>query len=308
MIRPPALRPGARIALVAPAGPLAEGAVDRAADRVREMGWEPRIGRHARGRHGYLAGTDDQRAGDFNEALHAGDTDAIWILRGGYGTMRILDRIDWAALSRRPRALIGFSDNTAIHLAAQRLGLISFHGPHPAAPDLPPFALDGLRRLLTSAEPAGRLPFPDGVEPRAQTLVPGQAEGPLVGGNLALVAATVGTPYALRADGAILFLEEVGEAGYRIDRLLSQLLLADALRGVRGVVIGAFTECPDEGSPGLPSVLDVIHDRLGGLGVPIAHGFPFGHVADNWTLPLGVRARLDATAGSLDLLEPAVEG
>ena len=306
MIRPPALRPGARIALVAPAGPLPEGAVDRAAERVREWGWEPLPGEYCRGRCGYLSGTDEERAADFNAALRAPGNDAVWCLRGGYGTMRILDRIDWDALVERPRPVIGFSDNTALHLALHRRGVVSFHGPHPATLELPEFSRGGLLSVLTRAEPAGVLPFPTGGSERAETVVGGHAEGPLVGGNLALVAATLGTPYAMRAEGAILFLEDVGEPAYRVDRMLSQLLLSGVLEGVAGIALGGFTEAPDEGKEGLPSTLEVLADRLGGLGIPIASGFPFGHVEESWTLPLGVRARLDADAGTLALVEAAV--
>jgi len=307
MIRPPALAPGARVALVAPAGPLPEGAIDRAVERIERWGWIPQVGRYARSRHGYLAGPDEERAEDLNAALRAADNDAIWFLRGGYGTMRILDRIDWSALVERPRPVIGFSDNTAIHLALHRRGLVGFHGPHAATEELPPFAERGLHRALTVAEPMGAIPFPEGAPPRAETLVGGAAEGPLVGGNLSLLAATVGTPYALQARGAILFVEEVGEASFRIDRLLSQLLLSGVLDGIVGIAVGAFSDCPDAGREGIPAPAEVILDRLGSLGVPVAFGFPFGHVPDNWTVPVGVRARLDAGAGTLEILEPAVE-
>jgi muramoyltetrapeptide carboxypeptidase len=303
MIRPPALKPGARIALVAPAGPLGDGAVDRAIERVVGWGWEAVPGEHVRKRHGYLSAPDPERAEDLNAALADDSVDAVWCLRGGYGVMRILDAVDWSALARRPKPVIGFSDNTALHLAIQRLGIISFHGPHPATQELTGFSVDGLLRALTSTEAAGVLPFPDGGG-RAETIARGAAEGRLVGGNLSLVAATLGTPYAIDAEGAILFLEEVGEAPYRVDRLLSQLRLAGVLDGVAGIALGGFTETgvDDDG----PGVLDVLRDLLGGRGVPVAHGFPFGHVDDNWTLPVGARARLDADAGTLALLEPAV--
>ena len=307
MIRPPALPPHARIALVAPAGPLSEGAVDRALDRIRSWGWDPVEGEHARRRHGYLAGSDDQRAADLNAALRAPDNDAIWFLRGGYGTMRIIDRIDWGALLERPRPVIGFSDITAVHLAIRRHGLVSFHGPHPATVELPPYAERGIHRMLTDPSPAGAIPFPADGPQRAHTVVGGRAEGPLVGGNLSLLAATVGTPYAVDARGAILFLEEVGEPAYRVDRLLSQLRLSGALDGVAGVAVGAISDSPDDGDDALPAPAELLLDRLGELGVPVAFDFPFGHVPNNWTIPVGVRARLDADAGSLELLEPALE-
>ena len=302
MIRPPALRPGSRVALVAGAGPVPEGGVERAIQRVESLGWQAVPGDNCRCRTGYLAGTDQERAADLNAALRDPSIAAVWFLRGGYGTMRILPQLDWKALREHPKALIGFSDNTAVHLAAQRDGVVGFHGPHPHTPEFPDFARDELLRVLTVAEPAGVLPFPPGG--RGETLAGGVAEGPLLGGNLSLLSATLGTPYAIQPEGAILFFEEVGEHPYRLDRLLSHLKLAGVLDAVAGIAVGGITETPRvEGAPG---GMEVVHDRLAGLGIPIATGFPFGHIDDNWTLPMGVRARLDADAGTLALVEPAV--
>jgi muramoyltetrapeptide carboxypeptidase len=302
---PRALRPGSRVALIAPAGPLAAGAVEDAVEQVRSLGWEPVPGTAVRGRHGFLAAPDECRLADLDAAFRADDIDAIWCLRGGYGTMRILDRVDWSALRSRPRPLIGFSDNTALHLAGRRAGVITFHGPHAAAP-LTAFSRDALLSVVGSPAAAGELPFPAGDAARAATVAGGAADGPLIGGNLALLCALLGTPYAPDWDGAVLFVEEVGEPAYRIDRMLSQLLLAGVFRRVAAVALGAFSECPDLEAPELPTPTEVIRERLGRLGVPVADGFPFGHVDHNLTLPLGVRARLDADAGTLSLLEPAV--
>lgn len=302
MIRPPALRPETRVALVAGAGPVPEGGVERAIARVESLGWQPVPGDYCRGRNGYLSGTDEERAADLNRALRDPSIGAVWFLRGGYGTMRILDEIDWDALREHPKALIGFSDNTAVHLAAQRVGVVGFHGPHPHTPEFPDFARDELLRVLTVPEPAGVLPFPPGG--RAETVAGGVAEGPLLGGNLSLLSATLGTPYAIRPEGAILFLEEVGEHPYRLDRLFAHLRLAGVLNAVAGIAVGGITETPE--MEGAPTGIQVVRDALGGLGIPVATGFPFGHIDDNWTLPLGVRARLDADAGTLALLEPAV--
>jgi muramoyltetrapeptide carboxypeptidase len=168
-----------------------------------------------------------------------------------------------------------------------------------------PFSAEGVRRALSDATPAGLLALPPDARHPA-TVTPGTGEGPLVGGNLSLLAATLGTPWAIRREGCLLFLEEVGEAAYRIDRLLSQLRLAGVFNGVAGIVVGAINEIPDEGEAHVPSLAELLHDRLGDLGVPVASGFPFGHVDDNWTLPVGARARLDASAGTLELLEAGV--
>ncbi len=306
MILPPRLDPGARVSLVAAAGPLPEGGLERAVSRVEALGWAPLLGKYAGGRRGYLGGTDVERLTDLTEALRSEENDAIWLLRGGYGTMRLLDRLDLSPLRARPRPLIGFSDNTALHLAARRHEVVTFHGPHPAPREFPPFSRDGIRAILGTPEPLGRLPFPAEGPSVATTLVPGVAEGPLTGGNLCLLAASLGTPFQLDARGAILFVEEVGEPMYRIDRLLTQLLLSGVLQGVQGIAIGGISECPDAGTEGLPTPTEVLADRLSGLGVPVAYGFPFGHLVESWTLPYGVRARLDATAGTLELLDPAV--
>lgn len=303
MIRPPALHPGSRVALVAAAGPIPDGGVDRAMERVRALGWEPVAGRYCRGRRGYLSGSDAERAADLNDAIRDPAIDAVWFLRGGYGTMRILDDVDWPALARTPKSLIGYSDNTAVHLAANAVGVAAFHGPHPHTEAFPDFARDALVRVLTSTRPAGELPFPE-AWPAAETLAGGTATGPLVGGNLSLLSSTLGTPYAVQPEGAILFIEEVGEQPYRLDRMLSHLKLAGVLDAVEGIAIGGITKAPGEDGDRVSR--EVLYDRLGGLGVPVAIGFPFGHIDDNWTLPVGIRARLDADAGSLALVEPAV--
>jgi muramoyltetrapeptide carboxypeptidase len=264
------------------------------------------VGPNASNRRGFLAGTDDERLLDLTAAFESSTNDAIWLLRGGYGTMRLLPRLRWSPLLERPRPLIGYSDNTALHLAARRLDLVTFHGPHPAARDLSDYSLDVLSGVLGGGSGASVFPPPPSGAAPVATIAEGTAEGPLVGGNLSLIAATMGTPFQVDARGAILFLEEVGEPAYRLDRLFSQLLLAGVFDDVAGIAVGALTECPDSDTDGIPSPARIVADRLGSLGVPVAIGFPFGHVADSWTLPLGVPARLDASAGRLTLLEPAV--
>ncbi|HEX6133456.1 MAG TPA: LD-carboxypeptidase [Longimicrobiales bacterium] len=299
MIRPPRLRPGSRVALIAPAGPIAPERIDIALDRCSRFGLEPVLGAATRCTHaGYLAGTDRERLADLRWALTSHEIDAVWALRGGYGTMRLLRDVDLAPLVERPRAYIGFSDNTAVHLALNARRIVSFHAPH-AGGDASPLAEECLRDVLFEPRPAGVLPLPD--EPRTVTLRDGVAEGRLLGGNLALLAAMCGTPGAPVARAAILFLEDIGEPAYRIDRQWMQLSLAGALDGVAGLAFGRFTDCGDA---------DELHALLRSLadaaGVPAVAQLPIGHERDNWTLPLGVRARLDATRGTLELLEPGV--
>jgi muramoyltetrapeptide carboxypeptidase len=302
-IRPAALRPGSRIALISPAGPSKPERLDRALARCAELGLEPVPGRSVLARTGYLAGTDDLRLADFAAAVDDPSIDAIWSLRGGYGTMRLLDRLDLSGMRERPKAFIGFSDNTAVHLALGRHDVVSFHGAHAGA-DFGAFTIAGLRRSLFEPDASGELPMPDGA--CAQRLVRGIAEAPLVGGNLSLLAAACGTPFALDARDRIVFIEDVNEPAYRIDRAFTQLRLAGCLDGVRGFAFGAFSwdaTTPNDEPPSHELLARLIEP----FGVPAVAGLPFGHIDEQWCLPLGVRARLDADTLTLSLLEPAVQ-
>jgi muramoyltetrapeptide carboxypeptidase len=275
------------------------------------LGWEPVLGRFARERRGYLAGSDDERLADLEAAIRDPSTQAIWAIRGGYGTMRLLDRIDFAPVRRLPKVFIGFSDNTALHLGYARYGLVSFHGPHAGA-TLTSFSRDGLLRVLSNPTPAGVLPLPsDG--PAPVPLRDGVAQGRLVGGNLSILAATCGTRHELEARGAIVVIEDVNEPPYRVDRALTQLRLSGALTGVSAIAFGRFTQTTAEaGGAGMDvaetdaELAEVLADRVRSLGVPAVAGFPFGHIDDQWCLPLGANARLDAGRGTLEILEPAV--
>jgi len=285
----------------------------RADALCRALGYEPVLGPHARHRQGYLAGTDEERLGDLNAALRDASVDAIWCIRGGYGTTRILDRIDFEALARRPRPLIGFSDITTIlNAAVSRAGVVAFHGPVARAP-MAAFSRRHFERVLACAEPAGRLgrlPAPPDVliprQDRIVTLSSGVAEGPLAGGNLTLLQCLIGTPYFPELDGAILFLEDVGEDLYRVDRMLAHLRMVGALDRLAGVLVGRFTDLERNMADGALGFDEVLETYFGRLGIPAGFGFPVGHIDDQWTLPLGVRARFDADAGELELLEAAV--
>jgi muramoyltetrapeptide carboxypeptidase len=314
-IFPPRLARGSRVALVAPAGPLGErDDVQRGVELCQALGYEPVPGAHVLDRYGYLAGTDQARLADLNQALRDPAIDAVWCLRGGYGVTRILPSIDLDALTRHPKAVIGYSDITALLLALHRAtGVVTFHGPMSRAP-LTSFSRSHFEAALASAEPAGRLgrlPQPAGTlvprSPRIRPIRGGIAEGPLVGGNLSLLTALAGTRHFPPLDGAILFLEEVGEDLYRVDRMLSQLRMLGAFDRLSGVIVGQFTDMKrGAGDGGALGFDEVLTTYLGPLGVPVAYGFPFGHIDDQWTLPIGARARLDAGSGEVDLLEAAV--
>ena len=297
-LAPPPLAPGARVALVAPAGPVSAADVARAEANARSFGWEPRVGAHALARADYFAGGDAERAGDLNAALADPGVDGVWCLRGGYGAMRVLDAVDYAALARRPRAVVGYSDVTALHLAcaAQVPGLVTFHGPTARA-ELTAFSRASLGRAVGQ-----RAEDPCGPAPAARALRPGRAAGRLAGGNLALLAALCGTAYAPHFAGAVVLLEDVNEPVYRVDRMLRQLLLAGALAGCRALVFGHCTRCPEEcEDDGRRTLAAVVEEAAALLGVPAAVGVPVGHVDDQWTLPLGARAEICVEEGACAL-------
>jgi muramoyltetrapeptide carboxypeptidase len=314
LVRPPRLTRGSRIALVAPAGPLLErDDLTRAEALCRALDYVPAVGAHAAGHYGYFAGTDEERLADLNAALRDPAVDAVWCIRGGYGVTRILDGVDFEALASRPRAIIGYSDITALLAAVvRRAGLVAFHAPTARA-EMPPFTRRHFARVLTDHRAAGTfelLPTPaDVLVPQADRIVTirgGAAEGPLAGGNLTLLQCLVGTPYFPDLDGALLFLEDVNEDLYRIDRMLAHLRMVGALSRLGGVLVGRFTALKRHMNDGALGVGEVLNHYFGPLGVPVAYGLPIGHIDDQWTLPLGVRARFDADAGTLALLEPAV--
>lgn len=309
LIRPRPVPPGATIGIIAPASPSDANSLAAGVARLHAWGYRTLVDEQVLQRRGYLSGSDQDRAAAFNRVWANPEVDAVICARGGYGCMRILPEIDWELIRRNPKFFCGFSDITALHLAiARETGLITFHGPMVAAPgDAEEYNGQGLLRALRSSDPLGPIPWPDDeAAPKPVALRPGTAEGPLVGGNLTLLAAMLGTPWEPDLDGAILLVEDVDEEPYRVDRMLTQLRLAGKLQRVAGILFGDSPSC--EPAPGRESLslLEVLTDRLADLQVPILYGFPCGHTAYRATLPLGVRARLDASAGSLTILEPAL--
>jgi len=288
------LEPGAHVALIAPAGPLQKPEdLPRAQENSRLLGWEPIVGPHATERVGYLAGHDRDRLNDINRALRDPTIDAIWCLRGGYGMMRILAGIDYDALSRTPKAIIGYSDITALHAAVQRkCRLVTYHGPT-ARETMSDFARDSFRRALVEQADSC------GVAPNAREINAGVAEGRLVGGNLAVLASLCGTPFAPDLSDGILILEEINEPVYRIDRMLQQLKLAGALNGCRAIAFGECTGCTEDAGGGGRPFDEVLGEVADALGVPCLAGIPIGHIAEQWTIPLGAMAKLDTAKRTL---------
>ncbi len=292
---PPALRPGSRLAVIAPTSPFPEENFRIGVERLREryeVSWDDGLF----AKHGYLAGDDARRLEELRRAITDPAIDGIVAARGGYGATRLLPDLDVALVAKHAKPLIGFSDATALHALWARAGLRSLHGAMVAALGRADAAL--MPRWFAAVEGGVAEPL-SGLE----CIAPGRGEGPLVGGNLAVLAALVGTGFEPPLRGAVLFLEEIGERPYRVDRALTTLRQAGWLSDLKGVALGRFTDC-GTGKDGV-SVEDVLRERLGDLGVPIVSGVPAGHVADNVELPFGAPVVVDADEGVLTFGEGA---
>ena len=298
------LRPGDRVMLVSPSGPTRAERVARGIELLTGWGLDVVTAPNVFAQHHYLAGPDELRLADLNRALRDPDVRGVLCSRGGYGSQRIVDGVDLDAVRADPKLVVGFSDITALQLALWRgARLATVHGPGAAWLDqrTGPDAAEALRRTVMTAEPVELKARPD--EETSAVRVPGAARGPLLGGNLCLLTASIGTPDMPDLRGAVLLLEDVDEPPYKVDRMLLHLRRAGALSDVAGIAVGQFTNCSDDWPA---TVADVLNERLGDLGVPVLGGLPIGHGRDQLAVPLGVPALLDATAGTLTV-EPAVQ-
>jgi len=313
-LKPPRLEPGMTVGLVAPAGASSNREEVRYAnDVLRSLGYRVKEGEHVYARTQYLAGTDRQRAADVNAMFADPDVHAIFTLRGGYGTMRTLPYLDYERIARNPKIVIGYSDISGLLFGLHtRTGLVGFHGPC-ATSTFSEYTLAEYKKVV--AEPQAstviaappEVDYPEGRAERRNritTFVGGRARGPLIGGNLSLLSPLMGTPYEPDFAGAILFLEDVNEAWYRIDRMLTHLLLTGKLHRLAGIVLGKFTKVPEEGNSF--NLEEITEQLLMPLGIPLVRGLMIGHIEDKATVPLGIEAELDADTGTLRLLEPAV--
>ena len=313
VVKPRALKPGDTVGLIAPASYTFDlWSLDDAAARVEALGLKPKFGKYVRGRRGFLSGTDDERLEDLHSMFADKSVSAVFALQGGYGTPRLLDRLDYDLIRRNPKILLGYSDITGLHLAiGRKSGLVTFHGPNMVG-SLPPRTLELLKKALFVAQPIGELTNPEEADPLnvefpLRTVTPGVARGRIVGGNLTLVTATMGTPYEIQTKDRIVFLEDTGEAPYRIDRMLVQLRLAGKLQEAAGIVFGTCTDCgPGKSSFELSlSLSEVLMEQLGTLSKPVLAGLVFGHTKEKAVIPLGVEAEIDAAARRVTVLEAA---
>lgn len=312
LIKPARLREGATIALIAPSSPVQDDKMAKGIANLTQFGFKIVEGKSLRAKNGYLAGTDDARLADLHWAFQDPAIEAVWCIRGGYGAARLLPKIDYDLIRRHPKPLIGYSDITALHLAFyQNCGLVTFHGPV-AASDYPEDTLRYFRSVLmqpvTPLEiwaPSAETTF-EATEYQPFTIHSGKAQGVLTGGNLSLLASLAGTPFEPVFKNKIVFMEEVGEQPYRIDRMLTQLLQSTDLAQAAGIALGVFNECQPKPDSFSFSLQDALRDRFGNLGIPVVYGIPFGHVAHQACFPYGIEAALDADKKVLTILEQAV--
>ena len=292
----PLLQRGDVVGVVAPGFAVRPGRLRSGLRALRQMGFRVVLGEHAEAQRGYLAGSDGQRAADLNRMLRDPDVRAIWFARGGYGTARLLDDLRWTAFERRPKLLIGYSDLTALFArVVRRTSRVCLYGPVVTElGDPATYHAGSLRRLLRGMPVAVRFG-------KRQVLRGGRAVGRLAGGNLTVLSHLWGTRHAPELRGRVLFLEDVGEEAYRLDRMLTQLRMTGALKGVRAVLLGSLVAPPRRGFPPDRPVIELIEETFLPLGVPVVTDLPAGHLPGKRTLPLGGRVELDTATGRLTL-------
>lgn len=312
-IKPPRLKRGDTVGLITPGSYIDDEGLEKAVQNLESLGLRVALGKNIRAYRGYLAGTDEERLRDLHSAFSDRRLAGVWCARGGYGVSRLLPQIDYRLIRQNPKVLIGYSDITALLQAVwSRTGLVCFHGPVGASE-----MTDYTRMQVTAQIMEGRAPWTiaklnyederkDQPAYQPEMIRPGRARGRLMGGNLSLLAAMTGTPFTLPAKDRLIFIEDVGEKPYRIDRMLTQLRQAGALDGAAGIVLGIFADCEADPEDHSLRLIETLRDRLGDLPCPVYYGLPFGHIDDQCTLPLGIEAEFDADRGTLAILEAGV--
>lgn len=311
VLKPPPLHQGDLIGLVSPASaPSTHQMIENGVRYLERVGYRVKVGQHAAKVHGYLAGTDEQRAADFNSMIQDKAVKAIIAVRGGYGTPRILPKLDYKTLKRQPKIIVGYSDLTALQLAIfHKIGLVTFSGPMAGvemSDGIDLYTEEQFWRVLTSRSKVGELRNPSD-EP-LRVLHSGKQSGRILGGNLATAISLLKTPFAPGLGGSILVLEDIDEAPHRVDRMLSQLCNANILENLAGLVFGKFINCvpSDSNKPFIP-IEEVLDNVAQAVKCPVLANLQYGHLPRKLTIPLGVRARIDTKRGVLEVMESAVE-
>ena len=323
LIKPAALKPGDLVGLIAPSGVMDDATIEKGVRNLQAMGLKVKISSNIRATRGGYAGTVSQRLSDLHGMFLDKEVKAIWAARGGSGCSALLPQIQYDLIRGNPKIFVGYSDITALHLAIYRhAGLVTFHGP--VAPSTPTdYAVTQMQAVLMYPRPQIEIVMSIENERKAvaqpefqlRTFRHGVAEGRLIGGNLSVLTALIGTPYAAEIENHLLFLEDVGEPPYRIDRMLTQLQQSvgkrgenDGLKRAAGIMLGVFSRIRANDGDASLTLNEVLDDHFGALPIPAVAGFSFGHIPDQFTLPIGVKARLDTANQTLTLLEAAVTG
>ena len=304
MLKPKRLKLGDTIGVVAPGSPTTEEKVEKVYNKLTKMGFKVVMGKSCYSKYGYLAGRDEIRAEDLNNMFGDKEINGIICLRGGYGTIRILDLLDYSLIRKNPKVFVGYSDITALHIAINKLSnLVTFHGPMAASDligDISDFSLNSLYNSILNEQ---FNPFIENPLEELKAINGGVAEGEIIGGNLSLIASTIGTPYEIDTKGKILFIEEIGEEPYRIDRMLTQLRLSNKLQEVEGIILGNFNNCSPEDPDMSLTLEEVIDNIIKPLNKPTLLNLQAGHCEPTITIPFGVKARLDADRKQITILE-----
>ncbi|WP_392532520.1 LD-carboxypeptidase [Nostoc sp. C117] len=304
ILKPLRLQMGDTVGLIAPAGIVDAKDIEAAKKSFLQLGLKVKQGKHILDRYGYLAGRDADRADDVNSMFSDRSIKAIIPMRGGWGCNRILPLLNYSLIRSHPKILIGYSDITTLLLAINaRSRLITFHGPV-ATSTWNEFTVDYFKRILFNGE-AVTMQNSNGGEVRVGIIAPGKARGKLIGGNLSVLTAMVGSPYLPSWNKSILFVEEIGEDVYRVDRMLTQLKTAGILHQIAGFIFGQCTNCSLGDEPSF-TLIQVLQDHILPLGIPAWYGSMIGHIKDKFTLPIGVEVEIDANMGTIQMLEAAV--
>lgn len=315
IIKPRMLKEGDRIALVAPGSYISESELQDSVENLSDLGFQVTFSERLTLQNGYFSGTDQQRADDLMEMFEREDVDGIMCVRGGYGCARILPLLDYSVIRKHPKILIGYSDVTALLYGIfKKTGLITFHGPV-ATSTFNDFSVSNFKSVLMSSNSTQKYfnanPTRDQNIYGVRSLVSGKAKGRLIGGNLSIMVSLIGTKYDVDYSKKIIFIEEIGEEPYRIDRMLTQLIQADKFKNAAGVMMGIFNKCEQkEKDPSFSksfSLMEVLVDRFSGMKIPVIYGMSFGHVKDKFTIPFGALAELDTSEQTFTLIESAVK-
>jgi muramoyltetrapeptide carboxypeptidase len=312
LIKPKRLKAGDTVGIIAPSSGIDQEDLAKALQNMTDLGLKTKLGKSVSKVNGFLAGNDKERLEDLHQAFADKTIDAVWCIRGGYGATRFLPNIDYNLIRKNPKIFIGYSDITALHTAIyQNCGLVTFHGPVAASTFTDYAKKHVVNTLMNPSTPYKIELSPDNAAKesklfKTEVVTKGAAKGKLIGGNLSLLTAMAGTPFALlETKGKLLFIEDVGEKPYRLDRMFVQLKQSINLRELAGIALGVFAECdaPDDKSQ---TVIDVVKDQLGNLGIPVIYGLSFGHIRDQFTFPIGIKAELDTEKATMTFLENGV--